>query len=342
MPQKQQLGEGMTTFFEKREEISFEEGTLVWNGRVIMPSSLRNCCLEALHEGHPGISAMRSSARMNVWWPAIDKSIEIYVKRCKTCQENRPREQENPLNSWSIPEEAWSRLHVDLAGPFEGKTWLILVDATSKWMEVMPLSSSTSRTVIRCLRDIFSRFGLPKMVVSDNGPQFTSGEFKRFCYGNNIEHVTSTPYHPKTNGLAERAVRTFKSRLLASRGGNVDLNTRLNNFLLSYRSTAHATTGRSPSEVLMKKKLRTRLTLLKPDISRKMDKTLFQQKKNHDRATKGRYFEEGDPVWVLNSGGKGWSEGKVLHRTGPLSYKVQVGPTQKRKHADQLRSASPA
>ena len=99
---------------------------------------------------------------------------------------------------------------------------------------------------------------------------------------------------------------------------------------------------RSPSEVLMKKKLRTRLTLLKPDISRKMDKTLFQQKKNHDRATKGRYFEEGDPVWVLNSGGKGWSEGKVLHRTGPLSYKVQVGPTQKRKHADQLRSASPA
>ena len=76
----------------------------------------------------------------------------------------------------------------------------------------------------------------------------------------------------------------------------MDLNTRLNNFLLSYRSTAHATTGRSPSEVLMKKKLRTRLTLLKPDISRKMDKTLFQQKKKHDRATKERYFEEGDPV----------------------------------------------
>lgn len=197
------------------------------------------------------------------------------------------------------------------------------------------MTTATSMTTIKTLRILFSRYGVPKMIVSDNGPQFTSEEFQQFCNNNNVKHVRSTPYHPKTNGLVERAVQTFKNRFQASKSVQ-DLDLRLANFLFSYRNTPHATTGRSPAELFMGRRLRTPLDLLKPDVSVNVETKLQKQKMYHDRNTRYRAFSENEDVWVQMPSGQN-KDGRIIKRTGEYSYIVDIAGTQRRKHADQLR-----
>ena len=134
--------------------------------------------------------------------------------------------------------------------------YLIVVDAHSKWPEVAIMKSTSSDRTIEELRSIFSRMGLPQQLVSDNGPQLVSEEFKAFMEENGIQHITSAPYHPATNGLAERFVQSMK-KALKSAPSTQSLNRRLNAFLLSYRNTPHATTKVSPASAIFKRQLRT-------------------------------------------------------------------------------------
>ena len=89
----------------------------------------------------------------------------------------------------------------------------MVVDAQSKWPEMIPVSSTTSISTIEVLRDLFARFGIPEQIVSDSGAQFVSEEFQAFVKSSDIRHITSAPYHPATKGLAERAVQTLKQAL---------------------------------------------------------------------------------------------------------------------------------
>ncbi len=136
-------------------------------------------------------------------------NCEEVVKSCHICQANHHSPAPAQLHPWEWPDPLWSRLHIDFAGPVKGSMLLIVVDSHSKWLEVHTMSSITSQTIEK-LRSIFARHGLPKTIVSDNGPSFVSSEFKTFLQLNGIRNITSAPYHPSTNGLAERAVQTVK------------------------------------------------------------------------------------------------------------------------------------
>lgn len=331
------LPKELHTFFEKRTELSVEEDVLLWRGRLVIPAALKETMLQLLHEGHPGVCAMRELARFYAWWPHIDDDIEHHVATCGDCQHGRAAEPEVPLFSWSVPSEPWSRVHLDFAGPFEGFMWLIAVDAYTKWLDVIRMKSTTAAATCNKLRELFARYGVPRVLVSDNGPQWTSEEFQQFCASNLIQSVLSTPYHPKTNGLAERAVRTFKERMTAAKTSTADLGTRLQKFLLSYRNAPHNSTGRPPAELMFGRRLRTRLDLLKPDVRARLDAAHFRQQRDHDQRTTPRSFAAGDPVWVVQTSGSGHRQGAILRRTGPLSYLVDIDGTRVRKHADQLR-----
>ncbi|CAB0004307.1 unnamed protein product [Nesidiocoris tenuis] len=335
-PAKKDLQEEFLPYFEKREELSIEEGCILWNGRIVMPSTLQDQMLNALHEGHPGEAAMKSIATLQVWWPKINQKIESFVKNCEGCQKTRPTgPAESPVYFWNTPLEKWSRLHVDYAGPFEGKYWFILVDATSKWLEVIPVNHPSTAKTISVMREIFTRFGVPKSIVSDNGPQFTSHEFEKFCRNNNILHIKSTPYHPRTNGLAERAVRTFKERMKASRNDRGDVELKVQKFLISYRNAIHSTTGRSPASMLLGRQIRTRLDLLRPDVTANIESAQHRQSRIQHRPV--RDFEEGERVWVKTDRDKEPVAGQISERRGLLSYLVEINGKIERRHADQLR-----
>jgi transposase InsO family protein len=126
-------------------------------------------------------------------------------------------------------------------------------------------------------------------------PQWVSEEFRQFCQTNGCQHIKSTPYHPKTNGLAEHAVRTFKKRMSVAKSSSTDINTGLRKFLMSYRNTPHKSMGRSPAELLFCRRLQTRLDLLKPDERAQLDASNFKQQRHHDAMSKSRFFAANDP-----------------------------------------------
>ena len=108
-----------------------------------------------------------------LWWPGIDKDVERRVKSCDPCQQNQKAPPVIPLHPWSWPTKPWTRVHVDYAGPFMGRMFLLIIDAHSKWLEVYP-TTATSAATIALLRKSFATFGLPEVVVSDNASNLTS------------------------------------------------------------------------------------------------------------------------------------------------------------------------
>ncbi len=280
---------------------------------------------------------MKSLARSYVWWPNINADLESKVRACGECQASRPPPAMSPLHPWEWPQKPWSRLHLDYAGPFLGRMFLVLVDAHSKWLDVMPVSAATSSVTIEKLRAVFATHGLPERIVTDNGAVFTSVEFENFLHANGIAHTRTAPYHPASNGLAERAVQTFKQGIKRLKDGTVE--TKLSCFLLRYRLTPHTTTGRSPAELLLGRQPRSLLDLLHPDVSSKVLERQAGQKRAHDTHTRARSFQPGDHVYVQNfSGTPAWLDGKILDQTGPVSYRVQLSDGRIRKrHIDHLR-----
>ena len=232
-------------------ELSVEDSTLLRGNRVVIPPPLRESLLTELHEAHPGICRMKTLARSYVWWPGIDNEIEALVKGCAPCQHHQNMPQTAPTHSWEAPTKPWSRLHMDFVGPFLGEMFLIVVYYFSKWLDVLPMSSSANAPhAVRKLRSLFATHGLTEIVVTDNAPCFKCEEFGSFLKKNKIRHVPGSPYHPATNGIAERAVQTFKktlNKLLESNSTAVDIDTLINRLLFVDRITPHSVTEVSPS-----------------------------------------------------------------------------------------------
>ena len=175
---------------------------------------------------------------------------------------------------------------VGFAGPFEGKLILVTIDAHSKWIEASCTSSTSSACVIEELRTLFARFGLPESIVTDNASCFTSEEFEFFLEDNGIKHSLSAPYHPATNGLAERAVQIVKRGL--KKIVSDSMNTRLAQVLFSCRVTPQSITGVSPAKRLLQRHPRTQLDLLCPNTPLRVEEKHERQKRNHDAKSRSR------------------------------------------------------
>ena len=154
---------------------------------------------------------MKAVACSYLWWLELDQALEELVKNCLLCQDNRHNPAPAPPHPWIWPSQPWQRVHFDFTGPLLGRVFLIAVHAHSKWPEVVETSSTTAHMTIRMFRHLFSAYGLPEQVVTDNSPQFTGDQFTHFLKSNGVKHIKSFPYHPSTNGLAERFVQTLKA-----------------------------------------------------------------------------------------------------------------------------------
>ena len=170
---------------------------------------------------------------------------------------------------------------------------------------MIPVSSTTSGTTIGVLRDLFARFGIPKQIVSDNGPQFVSEDFQTFARSNGIHHITSAPYHPATNGLAERSVQTLEA-LRSMQGSSKPVKEKLAKFLTAYRNTPHS----NPSTVTPWE------TVTHPPSSQ-------LEPKDGQKGRQRRQLEVGDSVMSRDYRGElKWRSGLIVKKTGPLMYEV--------------------
>ena len=337
----------VSTFRKLSDSLSTCHGCLIHGSRVVIPQSLQSKVLDLLHLGHFGMERMKQLARTAVYWPGIDAAIKMASRRCDSCGEHQNKPSKPPVHPWMLPEKPWSRLHLDHAINFMGKDWLVITDAYSKYPCIHPTSSTSTRATLDLLEEDFAHFGFPHTLVTDNAPTFTSEEFQHWCKERGITHLTGAPYHPATNGAAERLVQTFKQAL---RKSSLPPKRALQEFLMQYRRTP-TSCGFSPSELLNSRQLRTRIDSLLPSPAHiaqgRQSKETSKSQKTPDSggvAKVTRQYKAGDPVYALYHGPRRdkhprWVPAIVKKSLGTRCFNVKVvphGPVW-RRHWEQLQ-----
>lgn len=320
----------------KRNELTIESEILMWGHRVVVPKKLRKTILRELHGTHAGMVKMKCVARSYVWWPNIDKDIENWSRMCEVCIGNLPNDKKSPIVPWKVAKHPYERIHIDFLGPLNGKMYLVILDAFSKWPEVFQMNRTTSEETVEKIRECCSRFGIPDLIVSDNGPQLTSAIFEKFCEKNGIKHLTIAPYHPSSNGAAENAVKSIKSGITKAvsdkRNIGISVQTLINRYLMTYRSTAHSTTNESPYKLMFNREMVIRLDKIRPR------KDLNEQENQPLERKKSFFINEKVLARDYRSVKKSWSKARVIEIKGVNTFIVKTieGLIWKR-HTDQLR-----
>ncbi|KAF2895714.1 hypothetical protein ILUMI_10494 [Ignelater luminosus] len=202
----------------------------------VVEKNLRNRVLSDLHNVHFGISRMLALARSFCWWPGLDADIKSVVENCTECANNK----NNPSiikHDWIYPSVPFERVHVNFAGPFLGVYFLIYGDAFLKWSEVYILNKINTENTIEVLQRIFSTFGIPNCLCTDNGVPFVNPKFASLLKELGIIHKRSAPYHPATNDQVEHSVQTIESKLKCLQANKSNLQINLNKILMQYRIT---------------------------------------------------------------------------------------------------------
>ena len=292
-----------------------------------------------LRQDHQGIERCRLRAQTSVWWPGILSKINEMVERCPQCSRDRVQNKE-PLIPTPLPDHPWQKLGSDLFVQ-DGTTYILVVDYYSRYPEVIQLKTTTMQSIIHALKIVFSRNGIPQTIFSDNGPQYTSREFAAFAQQYRFIHNTSSPHLPKSNGMAERTVKTVKGLLKDAADPHLAL--------LTYRATPLPWCQLSPAELLMGRKLRTDVpstTFHTPQWRflkefREKDKERKKQKEEFDRRHRTRTLPDipdNLDVWVTTRGNPVLGQ-TVRHSTTPCSYVVSTPSGTIRRNRRQINLA---
>ena len=338
-PPRNQLDRGLKDYWRFRGDLTLSNTLLLYQSHIVIPLSMRQETLEKIHHGHQGIQRCRLRVASSVWWPGVSSAIEQFVQSCPTCQRLTPLHRE-PLLITPLPSHPWERIAADLF-ELKGSTYLLVTDYYSRFVEVQRLTTTTSSSIVRYLKTIFARFGIPATMVTDNGPQFDSQEMKEFAQTYDFHHITSSPYYPQANGLAERMVKTVKKLLEDTADPHMAL--------LSYRATPLPWCGLSPAELLMGRKIRTDVPQVKSNFIpkwehirnfRKLDTEYRQiQKENYDRRHGVKTLPslpDDTTVWVDTQGVQ--VPGRIIRTADtPRLYMVEVPSGELRRNRAHIR-----
>lgn len=253
-------------FFQVKQELSVEDGILLKGPCIVIPEALRHQILQTAHSQHQGIVKCKALLREKVLWPGMSTDLEAFIASCPTCQVTTPSTSKpEPIQMTKIPDEPWDTVATDLKGPFPtGEHLLVLIDYRTRYPIVSLMKKGTSSSqIINKLQKTFALFGYPRQIMTDNGKQFVSDEFKAFLNQHNIHHHPVTPYWPQANGEVERFNRTIGKIIQCSAAEGKDWRNELDRFLLYFRTTPHTATGKSPSDLFFKHQARNDLPVFR-------------------------------------------------------------------------------
>lgn len=305
--------------------------------QVVLPSNLRTPVMEIAHEafsGHLGITKTCERILYEFFWPGLRRDVASFVNTCHTCQMvGKPNQgiPPYPLQPIEVPSEPFSKIIIDVVGPLpktkRGNLYILtILDPTTRYPEAFPLKNITSKTIVTKLNTMFTTFGIPHEIQSDQGSNFTSDLFKAVLKELGITQTLSTAYHPQSQGALERCHQTLKSMLRKfCYEREQEWDEALPYMLFAIRETPSESLGVSPFEMLYGRKVRGPLRMVKDQLlgntSHKLvsvtkyvdhlKSTLLQvrefarnnlklnqqtMKKSFDKTASVRTFKEGDKV----------------------------------------------
>ena len=302
-----------------KDELCVINGIIFKGSRIVVPVSMRNEMLCRIHEGHLGQDKQKSMARCVLYWPNMNVHIEEMSNKCAVCQMYKPAQCKESYHTDDDITGPWDKVATDCFH-FRGHDYLLLVDYYSNYPEIAKLASLSSSNVILHMKSIFARHGIPRVLVSDNATCYASRSFKMFADEFNFEHRTSSPGYPQSNGKAEKSVGIVKGVLNKALDSNDDIYLAL----LAYR-TAPMACGKSPSEMLMNRKLRNRLPQVDSEsieINERQVKRKLKQVELYNQHAKDLPVLKPNDVVRVRKDDRWANKAQVLVQISPRSYKV--------------------
>ena len=292
------------SYLHVKDELYVYRELLLRGTRIVVPRILRDLVMKIAHEGHQGVVKTKNRLRSKVWWPKMDSDVEKLCKVCHGCQVVLGYGPPEPMSRVVPPSGPWQDYSADLMGPLpSGESILVVVDYYSRFYEVAILRKTTSADVIKAISPMFTRFGIPYSLRTDNGPQFVSDEFEKFLAANGIEHRKTTLLWPQANGEVEGQNRSLLKCLQIAQVEGKDWRTELSKSLMAYRSTPQATTGTTAFFMMFGREMRSKL----PELRRETTDVTREEVRDMD--------------WSSKLSGKVYSASK----RGVVSKSVEVG-----------------
>ncbi|KAJ1525507.1 hypothetical protein ONE63_010315 [Megalurothrips usitatus] len=327
--------------FHCRSDLTVANNLLYFKNRLVVPSELQNQVLHLLHEGHQGMVRSKALASQTVFWPGISKDIEDFVSQCHVCNRHAPLQRKTEIVLREIPELPYEVIACDILD-FKSQPYLIVIDSYSKWLDVVKISDKTAQSVVTVLESLFAIHGIPRIVLADNMP-FLSHRCQTFSEEFGFKFVTCSPHYHQSNGLAEKACDVARKSKCQD-----DTEANLQKCLLHYRTTPIPDLNASPSQLLMSRRLRTKLpirsSVLKPfvvpDVHSKLCLKQKKMQQNYNKSAKRKdvSYDVGDYVYVLNVLTNVWEPGIIMQICKePRSYIVQTTGSALRRNSSMIK-----
>ena len=203
----------MRDYWTYRDELSILDSLVLKGSRIVIPNQCRDELLELLHEGHFRIDRTKLQARDSVYWPSINKDIETLIKSCEICQQNSRRNTKDPALPREIPLVPWTLLEMYLF-MLEDHTFLLVIDVMSQFPVIRILNNETARAVLNAPKGVYSDFGLPRRVLTDNRPCFKLQEFANVHAKLSLNVEKLSTYNHQSVGSVEHMVQTIKQIMI--------------------------------------------------------------------------------------------------------------------------------
>lgn len=336
-------------FYTNRRLLDVSSGCLTYNERLVIPFSLKKTVLKILHANHAGIVRMKQMARLRVFWEGLNSDIERFVRECEPCQLLMKDNADKEYGKWAVTTYPFERIHLDFFY-FQGNTFLILVDAFSRWMDVKRMTRTNAEKLIQTLMEVFVLFGYPRELVTDNGPPFGSFEFQKFCDSHHIKKTLTPPYHPASNGLAERAVQTTKSvlrKFVIDNANSFNLDRSIEKFLFNYRNSPHTEDSIVPSHRILNFKPRSPLSVL-TELPNDNPKVTFNEipstnliRNDELKISPKKVFVPRENVLYISKlqGYATSIRARILKKNSDTVYTIAIGNSIRSAHINQLRKS---
>ena len=242
-----------------REELTIEDGLILEGTRIVIPGKQHQAILKQIHKGHLGLNKCKLRAKETVCWPGLKTELEDLVLNCELClrySTAKCKLEPSLALGQEVPLYPWTKLATDIFH-FEGASYLLIVDYTSCYPVVCKLTSMTGQHIASQFKLICSEYGWPETIVSDNGPCYASEIFTNLMIEYKVNHITSSPHYPQSNGLAEKYVQIVKSLFHKAKEEGKDLY----QCLMVYCNTPLSSNLQSPMQILGSRSARSNLPM---------------------------------------------------------------------------------